>query len=253
MLVEEQRAFAAQCLREEERRVDERRRVELRELEIGHRRARAVRRRDPVADGAGRIRRPAPKRGGSAGGEERRPRAKRAVVCHDACAAIARPPDRPHPLALDDADSRMSQHAAGERTGHVVAGRRASRVDDAAAAVPSFEPEVVVELDAELDEIPDACGRLARERRDGAPAREAPPGAACVLRVQRRPVVLPHGGRDTALGQRARRGEKRALGEDDDVRFRGRAERREEPGDSAADDQEVGRGVARACLGVCSW
>ena len=99
---------------------------------------------------------------------------------------------REHPLALGDRDPRMREHALGELSRDAVAGRRAARVDDAAAAVAALEPEPVVELDAELDEIADARGRLVRQHRHGARPAETAAGAKRVLGVERRVVVLAH-------------------------------------------------------------
>ena len=75
-LVEEDRALAAQRLGEEERGVDERRRMELHELEVAERGSGAVGGGDPVADRAGRVGRPLPERRGPARGEQRGPRAR---------------------------------------------------------------------------------------------------------------------------------------------------------------------------------
>ena len=71
LLVEQERSFSAQRLGEEERRVDEGRRVELDELEIRERGPSAVRRGHALADCARRIRRPLPQRRRTAGREQR--------------------------------------------------------------------------------------------------------------------------------------------------------------------------------------
>src|SRR4029450_5319825 len=70
LLVEQERTLAAQGLRQEQRRIDERRRRELHELEIGERGTRSVRRRHPLADRAGGVRRPLPEGGGAARREQ---------------------------------------------------------------------------------------------------------------------------------------------------------------------------------------
>ena len=72
VLVEQERALSAQRLGEEERGVDERGRVELRELEVGDGGAGSVSRRYPVAHRARRVRRARPERGCAAGREQRR-------------------------------------------------------------------------------------------------------------------------------------------------------------------------------------
>ena len=76
-VVEQQRALAAQRLGEQEAVVDERRRMELDELEVGERGARAVGEHEPLADRAERVRRALPERGVAAGREERRRRRDR--------------------------------------------------------------------------------------------------------------------------------------------------------------------------------
>ena len=100
LVVEQHGALSAQRLGQEERRVDERRRVELHELEVGERGAGAVRGRNPLADGAGGIRRPFPERGCAARREERRARRDRTAVGDDADAALVVAPDGQHPLAF---------------------------------------------------------------------------------------------------------------------------------------------------------
>ena len=78
-VVHEQRALAAERLGEQETVVDERRRVELHELEVGERGAGAVGEGDPFAERTGRVRRPLPERGVAAGREHRRARGDRAA------------------------------------------------------------------------------------------------------------------------------------------------------------------------------
>ena len=138
----------------------------------------------------------------------------------------------------------MREDALGELPRDPVSGRRAARVHDAAPAVAALEPEAVVELDSELDEVADARGRLVGQDRDGARATDAAARAKRVLGVQRRIVVLAHGGRDPALREQARRREQRPLGQHEHVALGGRAQRREEAGDAAADDDERELGVA---------
>ena len=212
--------------------------MELHELEVGERGARAIGGGHALADRARRVRRPLPQRRGAAGGEQRRARRDRAAVGDDAHAALVVAPDREHPLALGDLDSRVREHALGELARHAVAGRGAARVHDAPPAVASLETEAVVELDAELDEVADARRRLLGEHGDGARAAEAAARAERVLRVQGRVVVLAHGGGDPALCEQARRGEERPLREDEHVALARGAERGEEAGDAAAHDDE---------------
>ena len=238
LLVEEQGALPAKSLGEEQRRVHERRRMELDELEVGERGTGAIRGGHPLPDSARRVRGPLPESCRAAGGEERGPCGDLAPVGDDADAALVVAPDRGHLLALDHRDPRMGEDALCELARDSIARRRAARVNDASAAVTALEPEALVELDAELDEIADPCRGLLREHRDGARPAQAAARAQRVLGVQRRVVVLPHGCRDSALGEEARRGEERPLGEDENVALGGSAERREETGDASADDDE---------------
>ena len=244
LVVEEQGALAAQRLGEEERRVDERRRMELDELEVGERGAGTVRGRHALADGSCRVRRPLPQRRRASRGEQRRACRDRAAVGHDPDAALVVAPDGEHSLALRHPNTRVREHALGELPRDPVPRRGSARVHDAPSAVATLEAETLVELDAELDEVADARGRLLRQHGDGARAAEPATGAQGVLRVQRRRVVGAHRGGDPALGEEARRREERPLGEHEHVAFRGRAQRREEAGDAAAHDDERKLGVA---------
>ena len=158
---------------------------------------------------------------------------------------------REHPLALGDLDSRVREHALGELARHAVARRRAARVHHATPAVSSFETQAVVELDAELDEIADASRRLLGENVDGARAAEATARAERVLGVQGRVVVLAHGRGDASLREQARRGEKRPLREDEHIALARGAERGEEAGDAASDDDE--RELADVYVRNRSW
>ena len=215
-------------------------RVELDELEICDRGPRPEGRRDAVPDGAARVRRPAPESSGAARREERRTRRDRAPVREDADAAIADRPEGAHALALGDANPWMSEDALRERTRDAVSSRGSSGMDDAPAPVAAFEPEPVVELDARLDEVADPRGRLAGQRRHGARTRETAPRAQRVLRVQRRRVVVRESRGDPALRERAGRRAERALRQHENLALGGRAQRREETGDSATHDDEVG-------------
>jgi len=65
--------------------------------------------------------------------------------------------------------------------------------------VAAFEPELVVELDAELEKVGDPCRGLLRENRGCARPREPAAGPQRVLGVQVRAVAEPRGGGDSAL------------------------------------------------------
>ncbi len=65
--------------------------------------------------------------------------------------------------------------------------------------------------------------------------------------MERGIVVLTDRGRDASLGKETRRREERPLGEHEDVSLGRSAQSREEPRDSAADDDERQLGIA-ACI-----
>ena len=153
-------------------------------------------------------------------------------------------------LALDDTDARMREHALGEHARDAVSGRGAARMDDAPTAVAALEPEPLVELDAELDEIADARGRLHGQRVHRARAAEPPASTHGVLRMQLGRVVVSHRGCDAALGERAGRREQRSLRDEEDVRVARRAQRADEARDAAPDDEEVGSILGARCLVV---
>jgi hypothetical protein len=112
--------------------------------------------------------------------------------------------------------------------------------------VAALEPEVVVELDTELEEVANPGRRLSGERRDRARARQAATREQRVLRVELGRVVVADRSCDAALRERARRREQRALRDESDSRVGCSAERGEETGDASTDDQEVDRGWCRA-------
>ena len=130
----------------------------------------------------------------------------------------------------------MLEHPRCEHARDHCAGGRTAGVDDAALRMTALEPELVVEPDAEIDEIGDARGRLVRQHLDRARAAEAATGAQGVHGVQLGRVALPHRRGDTALRQVARRGQQRPLGQKHDVGLGGGTESRVHPGDPAADD-----------------
>ena len=133
----------------------------------------------------------------------------------------------------------MREYALDEDTRHPVAGRGATGMHDPSSAVTPLEPEVVVELDAELYEVANSCRRLARQRGDRARAREPSPRPQRVVRVERGRVVAPERRCDAALRERAGRRTERSLREHEDSSLGGRAESCEQAGNARADDDEV--------------
>jgi hypothetical protein len=133
-----------------------------------------------------------------------------------------------------------------------VAGLAAAGVDDAAAGVPSLEPqrELAVGLEVEGDA---ALAQLAHRRRRlldqrlhrGGPA-EAPAGGDRVGRVLGRGVARLQGGGEPALGPEAGAlGERRARDHADRRAGLGRAQRGPQPGRPAADDGDVAGALCR--------
>ena len=111
VVVDEQRALAAQRLREQEAVVEQRGRVELDELEVGERGPGAIGEHEPLAERAGRVRRPLPERRVAAGREQRRGRG-------DGPWSVTMPTQRPSstqsdaPSPVGDVDARVRPRRA---------------------------------------------------------------------------------------------------------------------------------------------
>src|SRR5262249_33275495 len=96
-----------------------------------------------------------------------------------------------------------------------------------------------VEARAERDQVLHACGTVAHDQVDDVGVAEAGTGGVRVLRVRLETVVgAPHR-RDPTLGVLARALREAVLGEQDDVGDARTAERTDETGDPAADDEDV--------------
>ena len=102
-------ASPAQRLGEKERRVDERRGMELHELEVRERRSCAIGGRHPFPECARRVRRPLPERRRTARRHERGARDRASVGDH-AHAPLVRVPEREHRLALGDPYPRVGEN-----------------------------------------------------------------------------------------------------------------------------------------------
>ncbi len=227
VLVQEGGACAAQRFGEEEAVVEQRGGMELDELEVGERRARAVREQQPFAGRAARVRRPLPQGGIAAGGEDDRLPGERG--------------DGVDAFVGDDADARVLLHARSEHLSDTAAGLGAARVHDAAAGMAALAGETLVELHAEVDELGDAFRRVSGEELDRALAAEPAAGGERVSGVQRRVVVGTDRCGHAALRGPAVGGVDRALCEDEDRCARvGGGQRSGEAGDSGTDDREVG-------------
>ena len=250
-LVDEVRALAAHGLADERApRAGhvERRRMELHELEVRHRGARAPRHRDPVAGGDARVGGLAPELADAARREHRRPRpddlqsvlrmmgdgAEHAVV-----AALGGPRGQEveREAAVEEPDAGMRAARREQRARELAAGGVAIGVHDPPARVAALAgqrepaPFVAIEAHAELDEPLDLARSLVDERAHGVDA--AQPGARGegVGHVLRRGVVVGEHGGDPTLRPRGVGLLEIILGDDDDLAVLGRRKRRAQPRD----------------------
>ena len=121
------------------------------------------------------------------------------------------------------------------------------RVQDAPARMPPLHAEVVAlagralarEVAAEVDQFADAVRAAAHDQFDDLAVAEPVAGGQRVLDVQIEAVLLAPDRGDPPLRVPGVRGARLALGDDRDGAARRRLEREGEPGDSAADDEEV--------------
>ena len=214
-LVEEQRALAAQRLGQEQRGVDERRRMELHELEIRDCGASAIGRSDAVADST---------RAGSSSAS-RAPqlhRSRAASHAHGWRRRSVTTPSSDHPdrqsSCIRSPSATSIRGWASTRSASTLATRSPVAAPPAWTTrlrlCPPSSPRSSSKLDAELHEVADPGRGLSGERRDGAWRRERPrPVRKRVLGMERRCVVVAERGGDPALSQRARGQAKRPLRE----------------------------------------
>ena len=179
--------------------------MELDELEVGERRARAPGEQRAVADRAGRVRRPLPESGHAARCQERGRGADMAALGHRSHAAAVMLAEREHARVLDQPHVGIGGGAFPQGPRDVLAGLRAPGVDDPAARMPTLEAEVRVEAGAERHEVGDARRGILHERLDRARSAETAAGPERVAGVQRGGVVLAKCRGDAALGPPARR------------------------------------------------
>jgi hypothetical protein len=210
LLVQQQRALASERFGQQQRRVDEGRRMELHELEIRERRTGSIRRRHPLTDRPRWIRRSLPEGGGAARREQCGPRRNCSVVRDDADAAFVVAPDREHALASATwiAGCASTRSASLRATRSPVAAPPACTTRRGCAAL--------------RDRVhPSNSTPSSTRSRSGAGASSVRPSTRSggtghgrsegVLGVERRIVVLAHRGRDAALREQARRREQRPL------------------------------------------
>src|SRR4051794_564058 len=104
--------------------------MELNELEICNRGARAMGHADPVTGGASRIRRLLPESGSTSGRQQDRPSRHRAPIRDEPDATAARDPELLRQLVLTDLDERLSENGPGKDACDPFAGRRAVDAED---------------------------------------------------------------------------------------------------------------------------
>jgi len=133
----------------------------------------------------------------------------------------------------------MRAGALGENGRDRLPRLRPAGVHDPAVRVPALAPEVVVEADAELDQIGDPCRRLLGQRPDRSRAAEASAGAQGVGGMKTGCVALTERRRHAALRVPAVRARHGSLREQEDVGILGCRKGSDEAGDTAADDEQV--------------
>src|SRR5207302_5382182 len=126
----------------------------LDELEVGQRSACGAREQEPVADRSARVRRPRPKSGVTAGGEDN---GGATQVC-----------ERRDALALDDPDPGMLTRPYRQDLREVPSGVRPAGVHDAVAGVAALAAESVVEPHAQAPELRDPSRSLLGQQPDRA-------------------------------------------------------------------------------------
>ncbi len=169
----------------------------------------------PVPCEPGRVGRPAPERGGAAGGDQRpaRPDGETVLAEHADDAAVLEP-EVGGPRQLEDQHVRPGDEVRRQLAGDAAAGRAAARVHDAPPGVPALEAErqvavaVGVEAHAGVLERQDHLRRLVRQHLGGGAAHERAARDLGVLEVQLRGVVdarAPRRGRPAPSSSRSAR------------------------------------------------
>ena len=210
-------------------------RMELDELEVGERRARAPGEQRAVADRAGRVRRPLPERGHAAGRQHRGRGADRPRVGHGSHAAAVMLAEPEHARVLDERsrwDRASGAFPQGPRD--VLAGLRAPGVDDPAARMPTLEAEVRVEARRRASTRSATRAAASSTSVSTALGRQRPrPARSVSSACKRGGVVLAERRGDAALGAPARRrGPRGARDERDRGALRGRRQGGGEAGEA---------------------
>lgn len=255
VVVDQGGALAPHGLGDEERGTGRQdRRMELHELEVGDRRARAQCHGDAVTGGAVRVRRVGVEVTGAAGREDHgfgRELGRRAVDQQpDAAGRSRRQEEVGEQRALDDGDGGLP-HGGDERGRDRGSGGVAAGVHDTGVLVRRLTPQLQrtvrrpVEGDAAGDELGDPLGTLGDEHAHGRGIGESRAGVHRVGRVLRRRVAGAVDPRHTALRESGAAVAEHALGrERHPVTGFVRTEGRGEPRDARADDDDVHRAPA---------
>ena len=130
--VQQQRALASNCLRDQEAVPwplgDESRRVELEQLEVSERGAGITREQQPAAERSARVGGSLPKRRAAAGRQHRRRRRQRLVRAQRADADAVLHPQGRGGAALVNLDARLGESGGGKHARHALARAAASGV-----------------------------------------------------------------------------------------------------------------------------
>ena len=214
MGIQQTSALAAKRFRQEESVVlalaDERRRMELEELEVGEEGSSLVSKRKPCSDRSARVGRPLPKRRRPTGREQGGTRWKRCVLRNDADAPVVRRPEANGARPLVDRDALVRERDSREHLGDLPAGGAPTRVHDPALRVAAFEREqqpalrVPVPRHSQLVQLAHALGRFLAQDAGHALARRVSSGRKGVAQVELGRVVASDRRREAALGAIAR-------------------------------------------------
>ena len=230
-------------------------RVELHELEVPGDGTRAQRQRHAVTGGHQRVGRGGVDLAHAAGGEHHRARVDRThtvplALAHHVQGDPAGPPgvveeQVKHERVLDDLDTAVGADGRDQRSLDLRSGRVAACVRDPVAVVAALpgERDLAVGRDVEagavLDEPPDRARAFGDEQPYRLGVAQAHARDERVLQMLLRRVPRAERGGDPALGPARRPCREHVFGDDQDLSSRPRSQRRSEPGDPGADDDDI--------------
>ena len=230
------------------------RRMELHELHVAQLRPGPVGGGHAVAGRHRRVGRLAVDHAGAAAGQDRLLRPDEQVVAPaaphqgaDAAAGVRHQVDGE--CAVPNGDIGRFIGAVDDRPHDLPAGGVAQGVDDASVAVAALHADFRVEMGAVTDQLVDVSGRLAHHHLDHVAVAQTGPGRERVLDMVLETVFRRTHRGDAALGVAAVAQPQLVLCDDQHRHVRRRRQGRSQPGDAAADHQQVGedvRGLLRA-------